>query len=473
LASNTPPSDSNNKAPISGVSRRQLLKSSSIVSLATFGSRILGLIRDVLVASYFGTRADAFFVAFKIPNLFRRFFAEGAFANAFVPVISEYKTCGSHAKVQHLVQTTMGSLCALLMPITLVGVLGAPLLVMLFAPGFTQHEAKFALTVDLLRITFPYLWLISLTAFAGAVLNTYQHFVVPAATPMILNLSMIGFTLGVSASLEEPLMALAWAVFSAGMIQLLIHLPKLHQLALLDRPKVNFKDPGVRKILRLMAPIVFGASVYQLNMLVDVFIASFLQAGSITWLYFSDRLVQLPLGMIAVALSVVILPNLSSQHAAKDPAGFSQTLAWAIRIIWLIGLPATIGLMLLAEPILTTLFLHGEMSVVDIQHMVPSLRAYALGLFAFMMIKVLAPGFFAQQDSATPVRIGIQAMALSIALNFPLAYWLDHVGLALSTSLGAMANMGLLYWTLTRKGLYQRSPAAGKQRCKSVSLMLL
>lgn len=438
-------------------SKRRLFRASSTVSLATLASRILGLARDILVASYFGTRADAFFVAFKIPNLFRRFFAEGAFANAFVPVLSEYKTRGPHDSVQHLVQTAFGSLCTLLLPLTLVGVFGAPLLVSLFAPGFRDAPAKFQLTADLLQITFPYLWLVSLTAFAGSVLNTYQKFLIPAAAPMVLNLCLIGFTLALAPTLEEPLMALAWGVFTAGFLQLLLHLPQLYQLKVLGIPKVNFKDPGVKKILTLMAPIVFGASVYQINLMVDVFIASFLPEGSVTWLYFSDRLVQLPLGMIAIALSVVILPSLSEQHAAADPKAFSKTLDWAVKVIWLIGLPSTLGLILLAEPILSTLFLHGEMTQTDILKMVPSLRAYAAGLFAFMMIKVLAPGFFAQQDSSTPVKIGIKAMILSIALNFPLAYWFDHVGLALSTSIGAMANMLWLYLALKQRKMYQGS----------------
>lgn len=436
-----------------------LVKSSSVVSLATLGSRLLGLVRDLLIAQYFGTRADAFFVAFKIPNLFRRFFAEGAFASAFVPVLSEYQVQKTPAEVRQLVQYALGSLCALLLPLTSLGVLGAPLLIALFAPGFYYHEDKFALTVDLLRITFPYLWLISLTAFAGAVLNTYQRFAVPAVAPMVLNVCMILFILLLAPHLNEPLFALAWAVFTAGIIQWLIHLPQMHHLGLLPKPKIHFQDPGVNKILRLMAPILFGASVYQLNILVDLMIASFLPEGSITWLYFSDRLVQLPLGVIAIALSVVILPKLSSAHHQHNPQQFAHTLDFAIRILWLLGLPATLGLVLLAEPILSLLFLHGAMRPEDIAHMVPSLQAYALGLFAFMMIKVLAPAFFARQQTQIPVRIGIQAMGLSIVLNFPLAYGFQHVGLALSTSIGAFANMGLLYWTLKRKGYYQSSTA--------------
>lgn len=436
-----------------------LIKSSSVVSVATLGSRLLGLVRDLLIAQYFGIRADAFFVAFKIPNLFRRFFAEGAFANAFVPVLTEYQVQRSTTEVYRLVQYALGSLCALLLPLTCFGVLGAPLLIALFAPGFYQFDDKFTLTVDLLRITFPYLWLISLTAFAGAVLNTYQRFAIPAIAPMVLNGCMILFTLLLAPQLDEPLFALAWAVFTAGIIQWLIHLPQMHHLGLLPKPKVNFKDPGVRKILSLMAPILFGASVYQLNILVDLMIASFLPEGSITWLYFSDRLVQLPLGVIAIALSVVILPKLSSAHHQQNPEQFSQTLDFAVRILWLLGLPATLGLMLLAEPILSLLFLHGAMRAEDIAEMVPSLQAYAMGLFAFMMIKVLAPAFFARQQTKTPVRIGIQAMGISIVLNFPLAYGFQHVGLALSTSIGAFANMGLLYWTLKRKGYYQNTTA--------------
>lgn len=431
-----------------------LLRSSSLVSAFTMLSRLLGLMRDMVFARVIGAGAgaDAFFVAFKIPNFLRRLFAEGAFAQAFVPVLSEYRQRGSHAAVQALVDRVAGCLGSVLVAVTLLAVVAAPLVAMLFAPGFwVKSPEKYALTVDLIRVTFPYLLLISLTGFAGAILNSYDRFAVPAFTPVLLNLSLILAALLVAPLLSMPAYALAWGVLVAGVCQLLFQLPFLRRIHLLPSPKVDWRDPGVKRILWLMAPALFGVSVSQINLLLDTVLASFLPTGSVSWLYYSDRLVELPLGVFAIALATVITPSLSRQHAAEDPEAFSRTLDWALRGVLVLALPASLALALLAEPILMTLFQYGETSARDMQMAAHSLRAYSLGLLAFMLVKVLAPGYFARQDMKTPVRIGIIAMATNMLLNLvlvlPLYLWfnLGHVGLALATSLSAYLNAYLLY----------------------------
>ncbi|MEY8204531.1 MAG: murein biosynthesis integral membrane protein MurJ [Bermanella sp.] len=436
-----------------------LLRSSSIVSAMTLLSRVLGLVRDVLVASYFGARADAFLVAFKIPNFFRRLFAEGAFSVAFVPVLSEYKV--QDKDIKGLVRAVSGSLLAIIGPFTLVAVAAAPILTWLFAPGFAGDPEKFALTSELLRITFPYLLLISLTAFYGSVLNTYGQFAIPAVTPVLLNLCLIVATLYFTPWFDEPLMALAWGVLLAGVTQLAFQLPFVMKLGLLALPKPAFADVGVRRILKLMVPALFGVSVSQINMLLDILLASFLESGSVSWLYYSDRLTQLPLGIFAIALAVVILPSLSQKHAAQNKQQFVVTLDWGVRIVLLIGLPAALALMVLAEPLMMTIFYRGEISAYDIQKMAMSLRAYSAGLLAFMLIKVLAPGFYARQDTKTPVKIGIKAMVVNMALNIPLVLTLAHVGLALATTVSAYLNAVLLYMGLRKLGYYQAQPGWG------------
>ncbi len=435
-----------------------LLRSSSIVSVMTLLSRILGLARDILVASYFGARADAFFVAFKIPNFFRRLFAEGAFSVAFVPVLSEYKVQREHQDVKALVKAVSGTLLGILGPFTLVAVAAAPILTWVFAPGFYSDPAKFELTSDLLRITFPYLLLISLTAFYGSVLNTYGQFAIPAVTPVLLNLCLIIATLYFTPWFDEPLLALAWGVLLAGVTQLAFQLPFVMKLGLLGLPKPGFADQGVRRILTLMVPALFGVSVSQINLLLDVLLASFLESGSVSWLYYSDRLAQLPLGVFAIAIAVVILPSLSQKHAAADGSRFASMLDWGVRMVLLIGLPSALALCLLAEPLMATIFYRGEITEYDVMNMAMSLRAYGAGLLAFMLIKVLAPGFFARQDTKTPVKIGIKAMVLNMVLNLPLVLLLAHTGLALATTLSAYFNAFMLYWGLRQMGVYQVQP---------------
>ncbi len=434
-----------------------ILRSSGVVGIMTMLSRVLGLVRDMVIARYFGAGAgaDAFFVAFKIPNFLRRLFAEGAFSQAFVPVLSSYREQQSVDEVRGLVNAVAGSLGLVLLGVTLVAMLGAPLLTAVFAPGFLGDDLKFALASDMLRITFPYLLLISLTAFAGGILNSYDRFAIPAFTPVLLNLAMIGAAIFLTPLMDTPVMALAWGVFIAGALQLFFQLPFLMRLGLLPRPRVDYRHEGVRRILKLMVPALFGVSVSQINLLLDTVLASFLQTGSVSWLYYSDRLSELPLGVFGIAIATVILPSLSRKHAAASADQFAATLDWAVRAVLLIGVPAAIALGLLAEPLIATLFHYGEVTDRDVAMSAQSLRAYSAGLLAFMLIKVLAPGFFAREDTSTPVKIGIIAMIANMVFNLALIFPLAHAGLALATSLSAWLNAWLLWRGLRKEGAWQ------------------
>ncbi|GAB3092331.1 murein biosynthesis integral membrane protein MurJ [Pseudomaricurvus hydrocarbonicus] len=440
-----------------------LLRSSAVVGVMTMLSRVLGLLRDVVFARFIGAEAgaDAFFVAFKIPNFLRRLFAEGAFAQAFVPVLSEYRAQGSVAAVRGLLDRVAGCLGLTLTLLTALAMIGAPVLTAVFAPGFLNDPVRFPLASDMIRITFPYLLLISMTGFAGAILNSYDRFAVPAFTPVLLNVALISSAVLAAPYFDPPVMALAWGVLAAGVIQLLFQLPFLVRLGLMPRPKVDWQDDGVKRILGLMAPAIFGVSVSQINLLLDTVLASFLPTGSVSWLYYSDRLAELPLGVFAIAIATVILPGLSRQNASEDPLKFSQTLDWAVKTVLLIALPAAVALIILAQPILTTLFQYGKTLPEDIAMSTLSLRAYALGLVAFMLIKVLAPGYYARQDMKTPVKIGVIAMVSNMVLNlvFVLPFYflwnIGHVGLALATSASAFINMGLLWRGLSRQGVYR------------------
>lgn len=451
------------KSPSTG-----LLKSSLVVSVMTMLSRVLGLVRDVVIANFIGASAaaDAFVIAFKIPNFMRRLFAEGAFSQAFVPVLSEYKEQRSIADVQGLINRVAGALGGTLLLITGLAVVGAPLLTALFAPGFYQAEdpIRYQLASDMIRITFPYLLLISLTGFCGAILNSFGHFAVPAFTPVLLNISLIVSVLIISPLFEVPVYALAWGVLAAGIIQLTFQIPFLVGIRMTPRPIWDLGDEGVRRILTLMGPAIFGVSVSQINLLLDTVLASFLSPGSISWLYYSDRLVELPLGVFAIAISTVILPSLSRQRANNSIDNFQMTLDWGVRLVLLIAIPATTALILLAKPILTTIFQSGAFTADDVSMAAMSLQAYAVGLVAFMLIKVLAPGYFSRQDTKTPVAIGIKAMVanmvLNVALVLPLEYFwhIGHVGLALATSLAACINAALLYRGLRRTNIYSARP---------------
>ena len=375
---------------------RKLLKSAAVVSAMTTLSRVLGLVRDVVFARYFGAGmgTDAFFIAFKIPNFLRRLFAEGAFSQAFVPVLTEYKTRRTHDDVRGLSAHVVGTLGVMLFILTLIGVIAAPILVMAFAPGFIGDQPRLDLTADMLRITFPYILFISLTALAGGILNSYGKFGVPALTPVLLNLVMIGAAIWVAPYMDPPIMALAWGVFVAGIVQLLFQLPFLYRMKLLGLPRWGWKDEGVSRILRLMVPALFGSSVVQINLLFDVLIASFLAAGSVSWLYYSDRLVEFPLGVFGIALATVILPKLSQRHAEQSQEHFSLTLDWALRWVVIIGTPAALGLFLLSGPLITTIFHYGEFNDHSVYMAKLSLMAYSLGLMGFILVKVLAPGYY-------------------------------------------------------------------------------
>ena len=428
----------------------------------TMVSRVLGLARDVVLARMFGPGdgTDAFFLAFKIPNFLRRLFAEGAFNQAFVPVLSEYRSQRSHAEVKTLVDSVAGSLGAVLLALTVIVVIAAPLIAIPLAWGFRDNADKFALFVDMFRITFPYLLLISLTAFASAILNSYDKFAIPALTPALLNVALIGAAVLLSPYMGRPEVALAIGVLIAGVAQLVFQLPALARLRLLPIPALNPQHEGVRRVMTLMIPALFGVSVSQINLLLDTFIASLLVSGSVSWLYFSDRLVELPLGIFGIAIATVVLPSLSRKHADKSLADFAAMLDWAFRMVLLIAIPASLALILLAQPLIITLFQGQNFSVDDVTKVTSSLQAYTLGLVAFMSIKVFAPGYYSRQDTRTPVRIGILAMAANMVMNILLVFVLDfaHTGLALATSLAAILNATLLLLGLIRQKVFQFQP---------------
>jgi len=441
--------------------KKGLFKSTAIVGLMTMISRFLGLARDVVLANFFGASAgaDAFFVAFKIPNFFRRLFAEGAFSQAFIPVLSDYKAQQDQQEVRRLLGSVAGVLGSVLFVFTLLAVLGAPWVTALFAPGFLDEPEKYQLAADMLQITFPYLFLISLTAFAGAVLNSYNNFAVPAFTPVLLNLSLIGAALFLTPNFSQPVVALAWGVLIAGCVQFFFQLPYLLKLGLLPRPRLDYGHEGVKRIATLMLPAMFGVSVSQINLLLDTILASLLQTGSVSWLYYSDRLVELPLGVFGIAIATVILPSLSAKSAEQSHQAFSDTIDWAVKMVLLIGMPAALALVALAEPLITVLFHYGALTDGDVLQSAKSLRAYAIGLLAFMLIKVLAPGFFARKDMKTPVRIGVYAMIANMVFNLILIWPLQHAGLALATAISSWCNAFFLFWLLRKQGVY--SPRNG------------
>jgi len=427
-------------------------------------SRFLGLARDIIFAHVFGANAatDAFFVAFKIPNFLRRLFAEGAFAQSFVPVFSEYKETRSREALIDLLDHVAGSLGGILLIITTICIAAAPVVVMVFAPGFIDEADRFALTTEMLRITFPYIFFISLVAFSGGILNSFNQFAVPAFTPVFLNICLIGAALWASPLFEQPVIALAWGVALAGFTQLAFQLPFLVKLGLMPRPRFKKDHDGVKKISKLMIPAIIGSSVAQINLLLDTVIASFLIAGSVSWLYFSDRLVEFPLGVFGIALATVVLPSLSKQHANQSTDDFNHTIDWALRLVMLIAVPAALGLLLLSQPILSTLFQYGEFNTHDSYMSSLSLMAYSLGLPAFIIIKVLAPAFYSRQDTKTPMKIAVKAMIANMFLNIlfvvPMVlynYEAPHVGLALATTASAYMNAALLFYALKRQRIYQ------------------
>ena len=466
----------------------KLFRSTVVVSAMTLVSRVLGFLRDLVFAQKFGASlaTDAFYVAFRIPNFMRRLFAEGSFSVAFVPVLAEIRARGDRQALREFVDHVCGTLAAILAIVVALGIFAAPAFVIAFAPGFIDQPQKFALTVDMLRVTFPYILLISLAGFAGGILNTHNRFALPALSPVLLNIALIASAVWLAPFFDEPVKALAWGVLIGGLLQLLMQLPGLSRLGLLPRPRWGWHDPGVRKVLKLMIPTLFGSSVAQVNLLIDTLIASFLVTGSVTWLYYTDRLLEFPLGVFGVALGTVILPHLSTRHAANDPDGFNRSVDWALRIGLFISLPATLMLILLAEPLFWALFGYGRFSSLDVQMSGLSLAALALGLPAFIAVKVLAPAFYARQDTRTPVKAGIISMLSNIVLNGVfVGIWLwtgkagIHAGLALASALAGYINAGLLLWWLRKDGVYQPGPGWGRfaftigAACVTTTLLIL
>ncbi|WP_325893814.1 murein biosynthesis integral membrane protein MurJ [Grimontia sp. NTOU-MAR1] len=445
---------------------KRLLRSGLIVSSMTMISRVMGLARDVVIANLMGAgaAADVFFFANKIPNFLRRLFAEGAFSQAFVPVLAEYQASEDKNKTRELIAYVSGTLGLLVTIVTLFGVIASPVITALFGMGWFldwmnggPSAHKFELASLILKITFPYLWFITFVALAGSILNTLGRFAVSSFTPVFLNIAMIFAAIWISPNMDQPEIGLGIGVFLGGLIQFGFQIPFLYREGMLVRPKWGWSHPGVVKIRTLMIPALFGVSVSQINLLLDTFIASFLATGSISWLYYSDRLLEFPLGLFGIAIATVILPALSKKYVEKTAGQFASTMDWGVRMVLLLGVPAMVGMIVLAKPMLMVLFMRGEFGADDVNAAAMSLIAYSSGLLNFMLIKVLAPGYFARQDTKTPVRYGIIAMASNMVFNLIFAYFYGYVGLAIATALSALVNAGLLYRGLHKQQVYRVS----------------
>ena len=440
-----------------------LLKALAAVGSMTFLSRILGFVRDLLIARVFGAGiyTDAFFVAFKIPNLLRRLFAEGAFSQAFVPILAEYKNQRGPDETRSLVNHVATLLALALVVVTLIGIVAAPLIVYISAPGFAGDAEKFGLTVDLLRIIFPYILFISLVSLAGGLLNTYGRFTVPAFTPVWLNVAFIVAALAFADDFNPPVKVLAWAVFVGGVLQLAFQIPFLVRIGMLPRFSLNLQDEGVWRILKLMGPAVFGVSIAQISLLINTIFASFLVTGSVSWLYYADRLMEFPTGLLGVALGTILLPSLSKSFADKADGEYSQLLDWGLRLTFILALPAAVALAVLAVPLVTSLFHYGAFTEHDVWMTRQALMAYSLGLLGLILVKVLAPAFYSRQNIKTPVKIAVFTLVATQFMNLLFVFGLDlrHAGLALAIGLGACINAGLLYYNLRRADVYQ--PQAG------------
>jgi putative peptidoglycan lipid II flippase len=441
-----------------------LLRALATVSSMTLLSRILGFVRDFVIARTFGAglATDAFFVAFKLPNLLRRMFAEGAFSQAFVPILGEYKNKRGDQETLLLIDHVTSIFALVLFAVTAIGVAMAPLLVWISAPGFAADAGKFELTIQLTRITFPYIFFMSLVALAGGILNTMSRFALPAFTPVLLNVSFIAMALFAVPYFDPPVLALGWAVFLGGVLQLAIQIPALRRIAMLPRPSLNWRaawqDPGVRRILTLMGPALVGVSVSQISLLINTIFASFLKSGSVSWLYYADRLMEFPSGMLGVALGTILLPSLSKYHASANHLEYSKLLDWGLRLTLLLAAPAALALALLAVPLIATLFHHGAFTGDDVFQTRQALVAYSIGLVGLILVKVLAPGFYARQNIRTPVRIALISLVATQAMNLAFIGWLQHAGLALSISLAACLNAALLHHGLLQHDVYHPQP---------------
>lgn len=441
-----------------------LWRSTVIVSALTMLSRVLGLVRDVVLLNVFGAGKDfdTFVVAFRIPNFFRRLFAEGAFSQAFIPVLTEYKTTRIHAEVQILISRVFGCLSAFMTLLTMLAMIAAPVIIYIYAPGFNHDAAKFTMATEMFRLTIPYLLFMSLTAFASSILNSYGSFALPAFAPVLLNAAMIAAALWLTPYMAEPIMALGWAVLIAGILQFAIQVPELWQRKLLIPPKIDFKHEGVQRILRLMLPALFGVSVTQINLLLNTIWASFMQDGAVSWLYSAERMTELPLGLIGVAISTVILPSLSAEYSQQDKTKFKGLMDWAAKVVVLVGVPSSIALFMLSTPIIQALFQRGQFTLEDTQMTALALQCMSAGVISFMLIKVFAPGFYAQQDMKTPVRVGLMAVAANAIFNvifiglFKLINWhADHMALAIASSGSALVNAGMLYFYLHKRNIFR------------------
>ena len=440
-----------------------LLKALATISGLTLVSRILAFIRDVLIARIFGAgmATDAFFVAFKLPNLLRRLFAEGAFSQAFVPIFGEYKNRKGHDETKLLVDHVATLLAVILFIVTLIGIIAAPILVYISAPGFVKDADKFALTVQLLRITSPYIFFISLVAVAAGILNTYNKFWVPAFAPILLNLCFIGGALWLAPYCDPPIMALAWAVFLAGFVQLAFQIPFLKKIGMLPAIRLDLKDAGVWRIIRQMGPAVFGVSIAQISLIINTIFASFLAAGSVSWLYYADRLMEFPSGVLGAAISTILLPSLSKHYADNSPEEYSRLLDWGLRLTFMLTLPAALALGMIAVPLLATFFQHGAFAAHDVLMTRNALVGYSVGLIGLLSVKVLAPGFYARQDIKTPVKIGIATLLATQTMNLLFIGWLQHAGLALAIGLGSCFNSAILFYLLRKRGIYCPEPGWG------------
>lgn len=437
-----------------------LLHSLAKVSSLTLLSRIFGFVRDAIVARSFGASiyTDAFFIALKIPNLLRRLFAEGAFSQAFVPILAEYKNRRGHRDTKLLIDHVTTWLVIALTVVTLIGMLAAPAVVWLSAPGFANEPDKFAITVHMLRITFPYILMISLVSLAGGILNTWSRFSVPAFTPVLYNLALIAAALWLAPWCHPPAMALAWGVLLGGALQLALQVPFLHRLGLLPHLSFSKHDEGVGRILKQMGPAVFGVSISQISLLINTVFASFLATGSVSWLYYADRLMEFPTGILGVALGTILLPSLSKHYTDNDSQSYSQLLDWGLRLTLLLALPAAAALAVLALPLISTLFLYGHFSVHDVWMTRSALVAYSLGLIGLIMIKILAPGFYARQNIKIPVKIAIVTLVATQLMNLLFVGPWQHAGLALSIGLGACLNAGILLWQLRKQSIFTPEP---------------
>ncbi len=437
-----------------------LLRALATVSSLTMVSRVLGYARDFLIARIFGASlaTDAFFVAFKIPNLLRRMFAEGAFSQAFVPILSGYKQSGTPEETRSLIDSVATLLFLALVATAALGIVAAPLIVSVTAPGFVGEPEKFALTVQLLRITFPYIVFIALVALAAGVLNTWSRFAVPALTPALLNVSFIVGAAFFAHYFDPPVLVLAWAVFAGGVLQLAFQLPFLIRLGVMPRWRLSFSHPGVRRVLTLMAPAAFGVSVSQVSLLINQVFASFLVTGSVSWLYYADRLMELPAGVLGVAVGTILLPSLSKYHAAANQEEYARLLDWGLRITVLLALPSAAALAVLALPFIATLFHYGRFSAQDAWMTQQALIAYSVGLVGMILVKILAPGFYARQNIVTPVKIGVLTLLATQAMNLAFIGPLKHAGLALAIGLGACLNAGLLYRMLRKHRIFAPQP---------------